>query len=95
MNYIGLGPFRFTSTKKNLSPVLGIDGYRNALQACKQEGIELPIIAIGGILPADVKGIMGTGVAGIAIASAVNLAEDREAAFRHFAVTLASADKLR
>ena len=27
IDYIGLGPFRFTSTKKNLSPVIGIDGY--------------------------------------------------------------------
>ena len=27
-DYIGCGPFRFTTTKKNLSPVLGLDGYR-------------------------------------------------------------------
>ena len=26
-NYIGCGPFRFTTTKKNLSPVLRLDGY--------------------------------------------------------------------
>ena len=28
-DYIGCGPFRFTTTKKNLSPVLGLEGYRH------------------------------------------------------------------
>ena len=28
VDYIGLGPFRFTETKKNLSPIFGIDGYK-------------------------------------------------------------------
>ncbi len=27
-DYIGLGPFRFTSTKQNLSPILGLEGYQ-------------------------------------------------------------------
>ncbi|MDP1747125.1 MAG: thiamine phosphate synthase, partial [Bacteroidota bacterium] len=31
VDYIGLGPFRFTSTKTNLSPVLGLDGYKNIM----------------------------------------------------------------
>ena len=29
IDYIGLGPYRFTTTKKNLSPILGIDKYKN------------------------------------------------------------------
>ena len=28
-DYIGCGPFRFTTPKKNLSPILGLAGYRN------------------------------------------------------------------
>lgn len=28
-DYIGCGPFRYTTTKKNLSPVLGLEGYKS------------------------------------------------------------------
>ena len=31
-NYIGCGPFRFTTTKDNLSPVLGLEGYRHIVE---------------------------------------------------------------
>ena len=48
-DYIGCGPFRFTTTKKNLSPVLGLEGYRNIVSRMKEAGINLPIVAIGGI----------------------------------------------
>ena len=30
-DYIGCGPFRFTTTKKALSPVLGLEGYRSII----------------------------------------------------------------
>ena len=30
-DYIGCGPFRFTTTKQKLSPILGLDGYRSIL----------------------------------------------------------------
>ena len=30
-DYLGIGPFRFTTTKKNLSPVLGLEGYSSIL----------------------------------------------------------------
>ena len=46
-DYVGLGPFRFTTTKKNLSPVLGTEGYRRILAQCREEGIETPVVAIG------------------------------------------------
>ena len=70
-DYIGLGPFRFTQTKKNLSPVLGLDGYRRILAECREAGIDLPVVAIGGISDADIPAIMQTGVAGIALSSSI------------------------
>ncbi len=70
-DYIGLGPFRFTGTKKNLSPILGLDGYRRALDALRQQGLTIPIVAIGGITEADVSAIMATGVQGIAVSGAI------------------------
>lgn len=75
-DYIGLGPFRFTTTKKNLSPILGLEGYRKIVERCKTEGINIPIVAIGGITEDDVREVMQTGVDGIAISSEIINAPD-------------------
>ncbi|MDR2962811.1 MAG: thiamine phosphate synthase [Bacteroidales bacterium] len=71
VNYIGLGPFRFTETKKNLSPLLGLEGYAKKLQQSKEQSIVLPIFAIGGIVQSDIPALMRTGVAGIALSGAI------------------------
>lgn len=70
-DYIGCGPFRFTTTKTNLSPVLGLDGYRNIITRMAASGIDIPVVAIGGILYDDIPAIMATGVHGIALSGAV------------------------
>lgn len=75
-DYIGLGPFRFTTTKRNLSPVIGLDGYRSIMERCRQEGILLPIVAIGGIVARDIEAIMSTGIDGIALSGALLQAAD-------------------
>lgn len=72
VDYIGLGPYEFTKTKKNLSPTLGIEGYIVILNKCKAAGITIPIIAIGGIQLNDVEKLLKTGVYGIAVSSAIN-----------------------
>ena len=78
VDYIGLGPFRFTTSKDNLSPILGLEGYRKIIEQCQSEGISIPIIAIGGILVDDIETILATGVHGIAVASLVNEAQDKQ-----------------
>lgn len=75
-DYIGCGPFRFTTTKKNLSPVLGLEGYRAITAQMKAHDIQLPIVAIGGILHQDIPAIMQTGVTGIAVSGAILNAEN-------------------
>lgn len=75
-DYIGCGPFRFTTTKKNLSPVLGLEGYRNIVSRMKEAGINLPIVAIGGIAFEDIPAIMQTGVSGIALSGSILRADD-------------------
>lgn len=70
-NYIGCGPFRFTTTKEKLSPVLGLEGYRSIVGQMRQEGIDLPIVAIGGINAEDIPEILQTGVTGIALSGTV------------------------
>ena len=75
-DYIGCGPFRFTTTKANLSPVLGLDGYRSIITRMAAAGIDLPVVAIGGILRDDIPAVMSTGVHGIALSGAVLDAEN-------------------
>lgn len=70
-DYIGCGPFRFTTTKKNLSPILGLDGYKSIVLKMKELGIDLPIVAIGGITVEDIPAVMETGVSGIALSGAI------------------------
>lgn len=75
-DYIGCGPFRFTTTKKNLSPILGLEGYKSIVLKMKELGIDLPIVAIGGITVEDIPAVMGTGVSGIALSGAILGAPD-------------------
>lgn len=75
-NYVGCGPFRFTTTKKNLSPILGLDGYRHIVTEMKAANIRIPIVAIGGITRKDIPDILHTGVDGIALSGSILHADD-------------------
>lgn len=75
-NYIGCGPFRFTTTKEKLSPVLGLEGYRDIVAKMKEADINIPIVAIGGINAEDIADIMATGITGIALSGTVIRAEE-------------------
>ena len=75
-DYIGCGPFRYTPTKRNLAPILGWEGYRNILKQMQQAGINLPLIAIGGIVSTDIAALRDIGVNGIAVSGAVLGAAD-------------------
>ena len=75
-DYIGCGPFRYTTTKQRLSPILGLEGYRNIIKGMKAKGIQLPIVAIGGITIEDIPGIIKTGVTGIALSGSILNAEN-------------------
>ncbi len=76
VDYIGLGPYRHTETKQNLSPILGIEGYRNIISQCNNAGITTPIVAIGGIETNDISDLMHTGISGIAVSGTILRAEN-------------------
>ncbi|MEM8523766.1 MAG: thiamine phosphate synthase [Bacteroidota bacterium] len=78
VDYIGLGPFRYTNTKQNLSPILGLEGYEKIIKCCKAEEIDLPIVAIGGILLEDIPEIMEMGVHGIAISGLLTKSKQKK-----------------
>lgn len=88
VDYIGLGPFRHTDTKKNLSPILGLDGYKNILSQCNEAGITTPIVAIGGIEPEDIPVLMKTGISGIALSGTILRADHPAEATRNIITTL-------
>ncbi|MBP5611362.1 MAG: thiamine phosphate synthase [Bacteroidales bacterium] len=79
-DYIGCGPFRFTETKKNLAPVLGLDGYRQIMAGLRELGLRLPVVAIGGIRADDLPDLAATGVDGVAVSGSVLGSDDPVAA---------------
>ena len=70
-SYFGCGPFRHTSTKKNLAPILDFEGYRDILQKMRNNNIDIPLIAIGGIGMRDIPQLLECGVSGIALSSSI------------------------
>ena len=80
IDYIGLGPLRFTATKQKLSPVLGLDGYRDIIARMKDASINLPVVAIGGITEENIMELSGSGIAGAAVVSAIFARDDVAAA---------------
>lgn len=82
IDYFGIGPFKFTETKKNLALVIGLQGYSEIVAKIKAEKIEIPTVAVGGILFDDVDSIMATGINGIAVSYAIanseNITEETE-----------------
>lgn len=75
-DYVGCGPFRFTTTKEKLSPVLGIGGYENIVAEMNRRDIGMPVVAIGGITTDDIPAIMAAGVSGIAVSGTILRADD-------------------
>ena len=80
VEYIGLGPFRFTTTKEKLSPILGLAGYADVLAQCQAAGFATPIVGIGGVVLADVAALLATGLHGVAVSGAIGGAADPAAA---------------
>lgn len=67
VDYIGLGPYSFTTTKKKLSPVLENKGYNTIISQLRNEGLNTPVVAIGGIKMEDISKLSETGIDGIAV----------------------------
>lgn len=80
LDYVGIGPWSFTSTKKNLAPVLGPEGLAPLLPLLGG----LPAWVIGGIRPEDLPAIRALGARGVAVSSGLFSSNDipaRHAAF--------------
>lgn len=77
VNYLGLGPYRFTTTKTDLNPVLGLDGMAVIMKELRRLQIKLPIIAIGGIQSEDILALRKLGIYGIAVSGVISQAKEK------------------
>ncbi|SMO56155.1 thiamine phosphate synthase [Solitalea koreensis] len=81
-DYVGLGPYKPTTTIKYSHDHLSLRDYESIIARMKEEGIDIPVIAAGGIGPEDVEALMATGVHGVAVCSAINRAENPSAVYK-------------
>ncbi len=75
-DYVGVGPFRFTTTKKGLAPVLGFEGYKEIMSQMRAYNNNVSVVAIGGITINDIPQLMETGISGIALSGSILQASD-------------------
>lgn len=76
IDYIGMGPYADTRTKKNLAPILGLEGIRDLCTGMERLEINISHVAVGGIRPVDVVPLMEAGVNGVAVSGAIACAPD-------------------
>jgi thiamine-phosphate pyrophosphorylase len=69
-DYFGVGPVFATETKKYVTPPLGIANLKRITNL-----LNAPVVAIGGIQLQNIQSVLATGIAGVAIASAIFSAE--------------------
>jgi thiamine-phosphate pyrophosphorylase len=68
---------------QKLSPILGLEGYRSILQKLKQQRVEIPIYAIGGITSENVEPLMDTGIHGIAVSGLLTHSDNPTELIKH------------
>ena len=83
LDYVGIGPLRFTTTKQKLAPVLGLEGIAALLPLL--DG--LPAWAIGGVQPSDLPALRRARLAGVAVSSSLYI--DNQVSANHAAFTAA------
>ena len=84
-DYVGVGAVYPTASKDDAGAAIGIAGLR-AMQA----RLPLPVVAIGGIQAGNAAEVAATGVAGIAVVSAICGADDPEGAARSLCRAIAA-----
>jgi thiamine-phosphate pyrophosphorylase len=67
LDYVGVGPLRFTPTKAKIAPTLGFDGVFRLLDTLQG----LPAWVIGGVVPLDLPELRRGGAAGVAVSSSL------------------------
>lgn len=72
-DYVGIGPWRTTTTKADAGVGIGAEGVKRLL-----EMVKIPAVVIGGVRPVDVAEIAVLGAAGVAVAGGILGSEDAQ-----------------
>ncbi|MCI1881232.1 MAG: thiamine phosphate synthase [Sporolactobacillus sp.] len=83
-DYIGVGPIKPTQSKADAESPLG----NTLLRRLNETSFPLPMVAIGGVTPADVPDLLAAGAAGVAVISAIAGAKQVDQAVRQFLTEL-------
>ncbi len=86
VDYVGIGPYRGTVTKRDAGEPIGLSGFKTV-----REKIDLPAVAIGGIKAEHVGELIAGGADGVAVVSAICATADPEAAARDLTVRIKEA----
>ena len=89
-SYLGVGPFAVTRTKPDAGAAIGARGIAEIAGA-----VHIPVVAVGGLTSANVLDAVEAGAAGVAVASAVIMAPDLDAAARALRSRLVETSQLR
>lgn len=93
IDYIGIGPYRYTETKKNLAPVLGKEGIKEICDKMQKAEILIPKVAVGDVKYDDVPALMEAGVNGVAVSGAIAYSGDIKEETKRFVDLLAFYEK--
>jgi len=83
VDYAGVGPLFPTASKADATPALGLEGF-----ARLRRQLPVPVVAIGGITPANASDVIAAGADGVSVVSAICSAEDCELAANTLARTV-------
>lgn len=65
-DYLGVGAAFGSTTKSDAKPIVSLDEYRRITEA-----VSIPVVAIGGIDETNIEKLKGSGIAGVAVISAI------------------------
>jgi thiamine-phosphate pyrophosphorylase len=82
LDYACIGGVFATTSKDNPDPPIGLTGLRSIFATMRGRDRDLPIGAIAGIDASNAGAVIATGTDGVAVISALSLADDPQAAAR-------------
>jgi thiamine-phosphate pyrophosphorylase len=82
IDYVAIGGVFETTSKDNADAPVGIDGLARLVKRMRARKADMPICAIAGITDARIPSVIGAGVDGVAIISAIFMADDPQTAAR-------------
>jgi thiamine-phosphate pyrophosphorylase len=88
VDYLAIGGVFETLSKDNPDPPVGIDGLKRLVERARARKADIPICAIAGITDERIPSVIGAGAGGVAIISAIFMADDPEAAARGLRATV-------